>query len=137
MIQRIYATKLMGISDDDLRRLEVAEQERALIEAERIAEEHDIGIDEVLRQAQEIGERILRGGLDAELRRFAQDYGMSEEEARARYEAARRSAASEPLGPAPAAEDAPDGAPALRQSGAHGQGSTASTSQRLPATTQT
>ncbi len=90
MIKRIYATKLMGISDADLRRLEIAEQERAtLIQAERIAEEHDVAIDEVLREAQEIGERIEREGLEAELRRFAQDSGMSEEKARALYEAER------------------------------------------------
>ena len=89
MIQRTYATKLMGISDDDLRRLEIVEQERAaLIEAERIAEEHGVGIDEVLHEARVIGERIRRGGLEAELRRFAQEHGMSEEEARAHYEAA-------------------------------------------------
>ena len=88
MIRRIYATKLMGISDADLRWLEIAEQERAtLIQAERIAEEHDVAIDEVLREAQEIGERIEREGLEAELRRFAQDSGMSEEKARALYEA--------------------------------------------------
>ena len=88
MIKRIYATKLMGISDADLRWLEIAEQERAtLIQAERIAEEHDVAIDEVLREAQEIGERIEREGLEAELRRFAQDSGMSEEKARALYEA--------------------------------------------------
>ncbi len=88
MIRRIYATKLMGISDADLRRLEVSEQERAaLIAAERIAEEQGIGIDEVLREAQEIGERIQRGGLAAELRRLAQELGISEEEVRAQYEA--------------------------------------------------
>ena len=72
MIKRIYATKLMGISDADLRRLEAGERERAvLIQMERIAEEQGIGIDEVVRQAQEIGERIEREGLKAELRRFA------------------------------------------------------------------
>ena len=52
MIKRIYATKLMGISDADLRRLEVSERERdARIQAERIAEENGLGIDEVLREA--------------------------------------------------------------------------------------
>ncbi len=90
MIRRIYATKLMGISDDDLGRLEAAEQERVLIEAERIAEEYGVALDEVLREAREIGKRILRGGLKAELRRFAQEFGMSEEEVRADYEAWRR-----------------------------------------------
>ena len=79
MVKRIYATKLMGISDDDVRRLEVAEYERALIE-----------VDQVLREAQEIGERILRGGLKAELRRLAQELGISEEEARVQYEAVQQ-----------------------------------------------
>ena len=88
MIKRIYATKLMGISDADLRRLEAGERERAvLIQMERIAEEQGIGIDEVVRQAQEIGERIEREGLKAELRRFAQEFRMSEEEAWKQYEA--------------------------------------------------
>ena len=87
MIKRIYATKLMGISDDDVRRLEVAEYERALIEVERIADEYGIEFDQVLREAQEAGERILSGGLKAELRRLAQELGMSEAELRAKYEA--------------------------------------------------
>ena len=87
MTKRIYATNLMGISDDDVRRLEAAEYERALIEIGRIAEEYGVAVDEVLRQAEEIGERVLRGGLKAELRRFAQEFGMSEEEVRADYEA--------------------------------------------------
>ena len=39
MIKRIYATRLLGISDDDLRRLEADEYERALIELARIAED--------------------------------------------------------------------------------------------------
>ena len=90
MVKRIYATKLMGISDDDVRRLEVAEYERALIEVERIADEYGIEFDQVLREAQEIGERILRGGLKAELRRLAQELGISEEEARVQYEAVQQ-----------------------------------------------
>ncbi len=73
-----------------LQRLEVAEQERAVLgQAERIAERHGVGIDELLRLAQEIGARIERWGLDAELRRFARERGLTEDEARARYEAAR------------------------------------------------
>ena len=51
MVKRIHATRLMGISDDDIKRFEVAEHERAPIEAERIAEENGLGIDEVLREA--------------------------------------------------------------------------------------
>ena len=90
MIKRIYATKLMGISDDDVRRLEAAEHERALIEIGRIADEYGIEFDEVLRQAEEIGERVLRGGLKAELRRLAQELGISEEEARVQYEAVQQ-----------------------------------------------
>ena len=90
MVKRIYATKLMGISDDDVRRLEVAEYERALIEIGRIADEYVIEFDEVLRQAEEIGERVLRGGLKAELRRLAQELGISEEEARVQYEAVQQ-----------------------------------------------
>ncbi len=77
----------MGFSEDNLRWLEFAEQERAMIEAERIAEEYGIEIDEVLREAQEIGERIQREGLEPKLRRLAQELGMSEEKARALYEA--------------------------------------------------
>ena len=73
----------------DLRRLEASEHERALIEVERIADEYGIEFDQVLREAEEIGERILRGGLKAELRRFAQEFRISEEEARAQYEAVR------------------------------------------------
>ena len=88
MIKRINATNLMGISDADVELLEIGELERSnLIQAERIAEEYGVAVDEVLRQAQEIGERIQREGLSAELRRFAQDSGMSEEKARALYEA--------------------------------------------------
>ena len=88
MVKRIHATRFMGISDDDVRRLEVAEQERAAVsQAERFAEEHGLELDEVLREAQEIGERILRGGLRSELRRWAHELGMNEEEVRAQYEA--------------------------------------------------
>ena len=87
MIKRIYAAKLLGISDDNVRRLEAAEYERALIEIRRIADEYGIEFDQVLREAQEAGERILSGGLKAELRRLAQELGISEEEARVQYEA--------------------------------------------------
>ena len=90
MIKRIYATKLMGISDDDVRRLETAEHERTLIELACFAEEHGVGIDVVMREVQEIGERVLRGGLAAELRRLAQELGTSEEVLRADYEAGRK-----------------------------------------------
>ena len=90
MIKRIYATKLLGISDDDVRRLEAAEYERALIEIRRIADEYGIELDEVLREAEEIGERVLRGGLKAELRRLAQELGISEEEARVQYKAVQQ-----------------------------------------------
>ena len=91
MIKRIYATRLMGISDADRRRLETDEQKRAtLIQAERFAEEHGLGIDDVLREAQEMEERIQRWGLQPELRRLAQEFGMSEEEVRADYEAGRK-----------------------------------------------
>ncbi len=93
MIKRIYATKLMGISDADLRRLEAGEHERALSEVERIADEYGIEFDEVLREAQEVGERVLRGGLKAELRRLAQELGISEEEARVQYEAVQQESA--------------------------------------------
>ena len=53
----------------------------------RIADEYCIEFDEVLRQAEEIGERVLRGGLKAELRRLAQELGVSEEKVCALYEA--------------------------------------------------
>ncbi len=69
MIKRIYASKLLGISDADLELLEIRELERSnLIQAERIAEEYGVAVDNVLREAEEIGERILRRGLKAELR---------------------------------------------------------------------
>ena len=90
MIKRIYATNLMGISDDNVRRLEAAEYERALIEIRRIADEYGIEFDQVLREAQAAGERILSGGLKAELRRFAQEFRISEEEARVQYEAVQQ-----------------------------------------------
>ena len=66
-----------------------------MIQAERIAEEHGVAIDEVLRELQEIEERIQREGLEAELHRFARDSGMSDEKARALYEASWRIAASD------------------------------------------
>ena len=88
MIERIYATKLMGISDAAARLLEVDEQERALlITAERIAEEYGVELDEVVRELQEVCERIRRWGLQPELRRLAQELGMSEERVRALHEA--------------------------------------------------
>ena len=87
MIKRIYATNLMGISDAGLELLKAGELERSnLIWAERIAEENGLELDQVLREAHEAGERILRNGLEAELRRLAQEFGMSEEEVRADYE---------------------------------------------------
>jgi HD-like signal output (HDOD) protein len=73
-----------------LARLEIVEQERVVYElAERIAERHGVPVDQVLHRAQEIGGRIEHWGFDAELRRLARDHGLTEEEARARYEVAR------------------------------------------------
>jgi HD-like signal output (HDOD) protein len=73
-----------------LARLEIAEQERVVYElAERIAERHGVPVDQVLHRAQEIGARVEHWGLDAELRRMARDHGLTEEDARARYEAVR------------------------------------------------
>jgi len=85
MIKRIYATKLIGMSDEDVRLLEATERERAALQAKRIAAEYRVGVDGVLRRAEEVGERILRGGLATELRRLARIHGMSEEDAHARY----------------------------------------------------
>ena len=88
MIKRIYATKLMGISDVDLELLEIRELERSdLIQAGRIVEEYGVELDEVLRELQEVCERNRRWGLQPELRRLAQELGMSEERVRALYEA--------------------------------------------------
>ncbi len=87
MIERIYATRLLGVSNDDIRRLEADEYERAMIELARIAEEHGLELDQVVREAYEAGERVLRWGPQRELRRIAQEFGMSEEEVRADYEA--------------------------------------------------
>ncbi|MGH7489776.1 MAG: hypothetical protein ACREMY_29855 [bacterium] len=89
MVQRVYATRLMGISDAERRRLEIAEDERLVrVHARRIAEKYGVEVDKVVRRAREIGERVGRWGLDAELRRIAQAYGVEEEQVRARYEAA-------------------------------------------------
>ncbi len=72
-----------------LERLEAMKEGCAVYEvAERIAERHGVTPDEVLRRAEEIGTRIERWGLDAEMRRFARDHGLTEEQARARYKAA-------------------------------------------------
>ncbi len=88
MIKRIYATKLMGISDDAARLLEDEEKERdMLIAAEQLAEEYGVELDQALRDLQEICERIERWGLQPELRRLAQELGMSEEKVRALHEA--------------------------------------------------
>ena len=88
MIKRIYAANLMGISDADLGRLEVEEKERdMLIAAEQLAEEYGVELDQALRDLQEICERIERWGLQPELRRLAQELGMSEERVRALHEA--------------------------------------------------
>jgi hypothetical protein len=70
--------------------LEAAQWERDVVEiAERLAVEFDLPLDEVLREAHETGERIQRWGIDAELRRFARERGLSEDEVRAPYEAVR------------------------------------------------
>jgi hypothetical protein len=74
-----------------LRRLEQAHEEEVLRkEAERLAEQYGIATDEVLHRLYEITERIARDGLDAEIRRFAGEAGISEEEARAAFETKRR-----------------------------------------------
>jgi hypothetical protein len=74
-------------SDQRLRRLEEAAWERRLrSEAERMAARMGVDAEAILRQFTEIADRIARGGMDAEIRHFADETGMSIEEARARYE---------------------------------------------------
>jgi hypothetical protein len=73
-----------------LQRLENVEQERAtLARAARIAEKHGRDVDELLRQAREIGLRVERWGMDEEIRRQAERLGISEDTLRARYQAVR------------------------------------------------
>lgn len=91
MVRRIYATRLMGISNDERRLLEIAEGQRAVLgQARRIAEKYGVEVDAVLRRIREIDQRIQRYGLAAELRRFAEAHNIGEDEARMRYEAARQ-----------------------------------------------
>jgi hypothetical protein len=79
-----------------LRRVEEAHTDRVFRkEAERLAAKYNVDPDEVLQTIREINERVAVGGLDAELRHLAEEMGVSEEEARARYEEARREIGAE------------------------------------------
>jgi hypothetical protein len=72
-----------------LRRAEEADRRRGLREvARRLAEAYKRDPEDVLRKLLETGERIARWGLDAELRRLANEHGINEDEVRARYERA-------------------------------------------------
>jgi len=72
-----------------LERLEVAAQDVLLErDAERLAREVGIPVDEALRDLRETRARIVRFGWDAELRRLAEELGQSEEETRAQIEEA-------------------------------------------------
>jgi hypothetical protein len=74
-----------------LRRLEEGEWDQRLYrEAERMAKQHGRDPDLVLRELQEIAERVQRWGVDAEVRRFADESGLSEDKARALFDSARR-----------------------------------------------
>ena len=80
-----------------LRRLEEAEWDQWMYrEAERLAAQDGRSVDGVLRELEESGERIARWGIDAELRLIAQERGVSEDEVRADYEAARAELEREP-----------------------------------------
>jgi hypothetical protein len=70
-----------------LQRLEHVEYERQLYEyAERIAQKHGKAPDDVLRMMREIAARVERWGIEAEHRRLAHEYGISEEEVQQRYD---------------------------------------------------
>jgi hypothetical protein len=72
-----------------LERLEQAEGERRVLrDAERLAERYGVGVDDVLREAGEIGQRVARWGVDAEVRRMAAEWGVSEDDVWARYSVA-------------------------------------------------
>jgi hypothetical protein len=71
-----------------LGRLELAEQEREVYrEAEGLSEELGVPAHELVRQFWEMAKRVERWGMDAALRWIAQEYGVSEDEVRTRYEA--------------------------------------------------
>ena len=78
-------------NEQRLYRLEQAYEERVLRkEAERLAKEYGLNPDDLLRDAQAMAERVQRWGFDEEIRRFAEESGLTEEEVRARYEEACR-----------------------------------------------
>lgn len=79
-----------------LERLEVLEQQRELRRrAERIARDHNVPVEEVLLQLEEIAERIARDGLDAEIARMARELGKTEDDMRAEYDRAVAEIAAE------------------------------------------
>ena len=76
-------------SRERLRHLEEMMFDRWLLrEAERMAKEHGLDTQVVFRQCKETVERVERWGWEAELRRLAREFGVSDEQVRADYEAA-------------------------------------------------
>jgi len=71
-------------------RLRRVEEAHVRGEAERLAQRYGVDVDEVLQTIREINQRVALGGIDAEIRHFAAEHGLSEEEVRVRYEGARR-----------------------------------------------
>jgi hypothetical protein len=69
-----------------LDRLEQQEaQQRVLRNAERIADRYGVDPEDVLCQAGAIARRIERWGVEAEVRRLATTYGVSEDDVWERY----------------------------------------------------
>lgn len=71
-----------------LGRLELVEQERWLYrEAERLCGELGVSADELVRQFWEMAKLVQQRGMDGALRWLARENDLSEDEARAVYEA--------------------------------------------------
>ena len=70
------------------RRLEAIGREQLVHEeARRLAEESGRDVEETTIEFVESYQRIARYGMDAEVRRLAREFGMTQEEARAAFEA--------------------------------------------------
>lgn len=90
MVQRIYASKLLGIADgyDALRtqRLElVAEMRRDHTMAKELAEKYSISVADAYRRLREMREEIKKLGIDGTLRRLANEYDLPVEDVLERF----------------------------------------------------
>ena len=77
-----------------LERMEQIELERWIDdrigeEAERMAKESGRGVEEITAELRQSAGRIMRFGLDAEIRSMAREFSMSEDEVRAELDAVR------------------------------------------------